>query len=36
VYQHATGNKNVAMMYNAGGASTANQVMGSVGMLTRF
>jgi general bacterial porin, GBP family len=37
MYQHATGNKNVAVLYNAGGASsTGNQVMGSVGMLTRF
>jgi predicted porin len=37
MYQHASGNKNVAVMYNAGGASsTANQVMGAVGMLTRF
>jgi hypothetical protein len=37
MYQHATGNKNVAVMYNAGGASsTGNQVMGSVGILTRF
>lgn len=37
MYQHATGNKNVAVMYNAGGASsTGNQVMGAVGMLTRF
>lgn len=37
MYQHATGNKNVANMYNAGGASTTgNQVMGAVGMLTRF
>ncbi|NKJ49715.1 porin [Burkholderia sp. SG-MS1] len=37
MYQHATGNKNVAFLYNAGGASsTGNQVMGSVGMLTRF
>jgi predicted porin len=37
MYQHATGNKNVAVMYNAGGASsTGNQVMGSVGVLTRF
>ncbi|GAB7539144.1 porin [Burkholderia sp. 3C] len=37
MYQHATGNKNVAMLYNAGGASTTgNQVMGAVGMLTRF
>jgi len=37
MYQHATGNKTVAVMYNAGGASsTANQVMGSVGILTRF
>jgi len=37
MYQHAIGNKNVAVMYNAGGASaTNNQVMGAVGMLTRF
>ncbi|WP_246793060.1 porin [Burkholderia perseverans] len=37
MYQHATGNKNVAALYNAGGASsTGNQVMGAVGMLTRF
>ncbi|MBB3261045.1 putative porin [Paraburkholderia bannensis] len=37
MYQHATGNKNVANMYNSGGASsTGNQVMGAVGMLTRF
>lgn len=37
MYQHATGNKNVAVMYNAGGASsTGNQVMGAVGMLSRF
>lgn len=37
MYQHATGNKNVAVLYNAGGASsTGNQVMGSVGILTRF
>jgi len=37
MYQHATGNKNVAFLYNAGGASsTGNQVMGSVGILTRF
>jgi general bacterial porin, GBP family len=37
MYQHAIGNHNVATMYNAGGASaTSNQVMGAVGMLTRF
>ncbi|HKR41474.1 MAG TPA: porin, partial [Paraburkholderia sp.] len=37
MYQHATGNKNTAMLFNAGGASsTANQVMASVGILTRF
>jgi general bacterial porin, GBP family len=37
MFQHATGNKNVAVMYNAGGSSsTGNQVMGAVGMLTRF
>ena len=37
MYQHATGNKNVAVMYNAGGnSSTANQVMGAAGILTRF
>ena len=37
MYEHAIGNKNVASMYNAGGASsTSNQVMGAVGMLTRF
>ncbi len=37
MYQHATGNKNVANMFNSGGASsTGNQVMGAVGMLTRF
>ena len=37
MYQHATGNKNVAVMYNAGGSSsTGNQIMGAVGMLTRF
>ena len=37
MYQHATGNKNNAMLFNAGGASsTANQVMASVGILTRF
>ncbi|NIF68817.1 porin [Burkholderia sp. Ap-962] len=35
--QHATGSRNVASLYNAGGASsTGNQVMGAVGMLTRF
>jgi predicted porin len=37
MYQHAIGNKNTAVMYNAGGNSaTSNQVMGAVGMLTRF
>jgi len=37
MYQHATGDKNVAVMYNAGGASsTGSQVMGAVGVLTRF
>jgi predicted porin len=37
MFQHATGNKNVAVMYNAGGtSSTANQVMGAAGILTRF
>ncbi|WP_233872813.1 porin [Paraburkholderia adhaesiva] len=37
MYQHATGSQNVAVMYNAGGASsTANQVMGAAGILTRF
>ncbi|ALL68507.1 Outer membrane protein porin [Paraburkholderia caribensis MBA4] len=37
MYQHATGNKNVAVMYNAGGSSsTANQVMGAAGILTHF
>lgn len=37
MYQHATGNKNVAVMYNAGGfSSTANQVMCAAGILTRF
>jgi predicted porin len=37
MYEHATGSKNVAFLYNAGGASsTGNQVMGSVGILTRF
>ncbi|MBV8262071.1 MAG: porin [Paraburkholderia sp.] len=37
MYQHAIGNNNVAVMYNAGGFSgTSNQVMGAVGMLTRF
>ncbi|MDA0569993.1 porin [Burkholderia gladioli] len=35
--QHATGSRNVAVLYNAGGASsTGNQVMGAVGMSTRF
>ncbi|WLE63989.1 porin [Burkholderia plantarii] len=37
MYQHAAGNRNVATLYNAGGvSSTGNQVMGAVGMLTRF
>ncbi|KDB09021.1 hypothetical protein LIG30_0114 [Burkholderia sp. lig30] len=37
MYQHAIGSSNHAVMYNAGGASaTGNQVMGAVGMLTRF
>ncbi|MFX1695471.1 porin [Paraburkholderia sp. A1RO-5L] len=37
MYQHAIGSKNTAVMYNAGGNSaTSNQVMGAVGMLTRF
>ncbi|RQH00630.1 porin [Paraburkholderia dinghuensis] len=37
MYQHASGSQNVAVMYNAGGASsTANQVMGAAGILTRF
>ncbi|MEW9584472.1 porin [Paraburkholderia sp. DGU8] len=37
MYQHAIGNNNTAVMYNAGGNSaTSNQVMGAVGMLTRF
>ncbi|CAD6560272.1 hypothetical protein LMG28727_07083 [Paraburkholderia kirstenboschensis] len=37
MYQHAIGSNNHAVMYNAGGASaTSNQVMGAVGMLTRF
>ncbi|WP_061164568.1 porin [Caballeronia temeraria] len=37
MYQHAIGNQNTAVMYNAGGFSaTNNQVMGAVGMLTRF
>jgi general bacterial porin, GBP family len=37
MYQHATGAKNVASMYNAGGASsTGNQVMCAAGILTRF
>ncbi|CAN0623760.1 general bacterial porin, GBP family [Burkholderia multivorans] len=37
MYQHAVGSSNHAVMYNAGGASaTGNQVMGAVGMLTRF
>ncbi|CAD6561657.1 hypothetical protein LMG28727_07501 [Paraburkholderia kirstenboschensis] len=37
MYQHAIGGKNTAVMYNAGGNSaTSNQVMGAVGILTRF
>jgi predicted porin len=37
MYQHAIGGNNRAVMYNAGGTSaTSNQVMGAVGMLTRF
>jgi general bacterial porin, GBP family len=37
MYQHAIGNQNTAVLYNAGGFSaTNNQVMGAVGMLTRF
>ena len=37
MYQHATGNKIVAFINTAGGASsTANQVVGTVGMRTRF
>jgi general bacterial porin, GBP family len=37
MYQHAIGANNFAVMYNAGGASaTSNQVMGAVGMITRF
>ncbi|MGU7785291.1 porin [Burkholderia sp. PU8-34] len=37
MYQHAIGHNNLAVMYNAGGTSaTSNQVMGAVGMLTRF
>lgn len=37
MYQRAIGSGNRAVMYNAGGSSaTGNQVMGSVGMLTRF
>jgi predicted porin len=37
MYQHATGSKYVAFINTAGGASsTANQVVGTVGMRTRF
>jgi len=37
MYQHAIGHNNAAVMYTAGGASaTSNQVMGAVGILTRF
>jgi hypothetical protein len=37
MYQHAIGSHNAAVMYNAGGFSaTNNQVMGAVGLLTRF
>jgi len=37
MYRHATGNKIVAFINTAGGASsTANQVVGTVGMRTRF
>jgi general bacterial porin, GBP family len=37
MFQHASGAKNVASMYNAGGASsTGNQVMGAAGIMTHF
>jgi predicted porin len=37
MYQHAIGNKFVAFVNTAGGASsTANQVVGTVGIRTRF
>lgn len=37
MFQHATGNKNVAVLYNGGGfSSSANQVMCAAGILTRF
>jgi len=37
MYQHAIGHNNTAVMYNAGGNSaTSNQVMGAVGILSRF
>jgi len=37
MFQHASGNKNVAFLFNSGGtSSTGNQVMCAAGILTRF